>query len=301
MHASKTGTAEFTVDDDAAAVALARTIVRNLAWPKATLSRDGVAPPQFSPDEILGVVPRDYRQAFDVREVIIRLVDSSEFLEIKPLFGEYIVCGRGFVEGHPCGIIANNGPIHADDANKAAHFIQMCAQTRTPLVYLQNTTGFMVGTESEHDGIVKHGAKLIQAVSNAPVPSITFMIGASFGAGNFGMCGRAYGPRFLFAWPNSRMAVMGGEQAAAVLQIVAEQKAARSGRVVDSDWLSDMRKRTIERINAESDVLYTTARVWDDGIIDPRDTRRILGFCLRVCHDANQVHLQPSTYGVARF
>ena len=301
MHARVTGTAEFMVDDDAAAVALARAIVRNLAWSKATLAGVGVVPPRFSPDEILGIVPTDYRQPYDVREVIIRLVDASEFLEIKPLFGEHIVCGRGFVEGHSCGFIGNNGPIHADDANKAAQFIQMCAQTRTPIIYLQNTTGFMVGTESEHAGIIKHGAKLIQAVSNAPVPSITFMIGASFGAGNFGMCGRAYGPRFLFSWPNSRMSVMGGEQAATVLQIVAEQKAGRTGNALDQQELLEMRTKTIERINAESSVLYATARIWDDGIVDPRDTRRILGFCLRVCHDANRVHLQPSTYGVARF
>jgi len=242
----------------------------------------------------------DYRKPYDVREVIARLVDDSDFLDFKPLYGEHTVCGHAAVEGHHLGIIGNNGPIDPDGSVKAAQFIQLCCQSGTPILYLQNTTGYMVGKDAEERGIVKHGSKMIQAVANATVPQLTLHIGASFGAGNYGMCGRSYDPRFIFAWPNNRIAVMGGEQAAKVMAIVTEEKFARMGQEVDADALRTMEDSIIKRMDGESTALFATARLWDDGIIDPRDTRKVLALCLAVCREADVRPLRPVTFGVGR-
>ena len=302
MHASVSGTAEFLVENDAEAVAKARETVGGLRWnrdlpPPAAATW---AEPALDIDDLAGIVPTDYKRSYDSREVIARLVDGSQFSDFKPGFGPQIVAAFGDVEGMACGFLGNNGPIVPDAAAKATQFIQLCSQARKPIIYLQNTTGYMVGVESERAGMVKHGAKMIQAVSNAPVPSITFLIGGAFGAGYFGMCGRGYQPRFLFAWPNARISVMGAEQAATVMEIVAQDKAARQGKEPDVARLAVARQAITSQIEAQSTALFATARVWDDGIIDPRDTRRVLAFCLRTCLEAAGKHLQPTTFGVAR-
>jgi geranyl-CoA carboxylase beta subunit len=210
------------------------------------------------------------------------------------------VCGFAAVEGHKVGFIGNNGPIDPDGATKAAHFMQACSQSGTPLVFLQNTTGYIVGPTAERAGIVKHGSKMIQAVTNAPVPKITLHIGASFGAGNYGMCGRAFSPRFIFAWPNNRLAVMGGEQAAKVMTIIAEDGARRAGKEPPHEALAARAKTIIDTYDRESTALFATARLWDDGLIDPRDSRRVLGLCLSICRDAADRRMRPNTFGVGR-
>src|SRR5262249_7750228 len=229
MHAAISGVAEYLAEDDADALRIAREIMGALRWNERLppLNRKTAREPCYSTDELCGVVPVDSRIPYDVREVIARLVDASEFLEFKARFGPQTVCGQAAIDGEAVGIIGNNGPIDADGAVKAAQFIQLCEQADTPLLFLQNTTGYMVGREAERAGIVKHGSKMIQAVSNAQVPKLTLHIGASFGAGNYGMCGRAYDPRSIFAWPNNRIAVMGPEQAAGVLAMVTREKLGR--------------------------------------------------------------------------
>ncbi|MGE0751446.1 MAG: acyl-CoA carboxylase subunit beta [Variibacter sp.] len=302
MHATVPGTSEFLAENDDDAIAITRELVRSLGWNEKVPSRAATQarPPRYDIDELCGVVPADYRRPYDIRELIARLVDDSDFVEVKPAYGTHMVCGRGFVDRFACAFIGNNGPIHAEDATKTAQFIQQCCQSGTPIVYLQNTTGFMVGKDAERSGIIKHGAKMIQAVSNATVPTVTFIVGGSFGAGNFGMCGRSYSPRFLFAWPNARIAVMGGEQAATVMSIVTEQKQKRRGKPVDSEKIAAMHKGIVDRFDAESSVLFATARIWDDGIIDPRDTRRVLQMCLEMFREADLRQLNPSSFGVAR-
>lgn len=302
MHATVTGSAEYLAENDAHGIMLAREIVHTLNWsetgPAAT---EGHAKaPRYSPDELLGVVPADYRQPYDVREVIARIVDDSDFLEFKALYGTMTVCGHASIDGHRVGIIGNNGPIYPEGATKAAQFIQLCNQSATPLVFLQNTTGYMVGKDAEHAGIIKHGAKMIQAVSNSRVPRLTVVIGGSFGAGNYGMSGRAYDPRFCFAWPNARIAVMGGEQAARVISMITEEKYRKQGVTVDASVLDKLTSGVRDKIDAESTALYATARIWDDGLIDPRDTRRVLAFALATCWEAERRRVHPSTFGVAR-
>src|SRR5690606_5347793 len=211
------------------------------------------------------------------------------------------IVGHGAVCGAMCGFIANNGPITANGAAKTAQFIQLCCQSGTPLVFLQNTTGYIVGVEPERAGIIKHGAKMIQAVANASVPKFTLMIGASFGAGNYGMCGRAYHPRFLLGWPNYRIAVMGAEQAATVMEIVHEQTAERRGEAVDPERLAEMRQRVIALYESKSTALYATARIWDDGLIDPRDSRKALAFLLETAAEGDARSVRPNSFGVARF
>jgi geranyl-CoA carboxylase beta subunit len=264
------------------------------------LPRKAVKQPRYPADELAGVVPVDYRKPYDVREVIARIADDSDFLDFKPLYGAATVCGQAVIEGEAVGIVGNNGPIDADGSVKAAQFIQLCDQADTPLVFLQNTTGYMVGREAERAGIVKHGSKMIQAVANARVPKLTLHIGASFGAGNYGMCGRAYDPRFIFAWPNNRIAVMGPEQAAGVLAIVTEEKLKRDGKPVDTAKLGAMKAAVTAKMEKESTALFATARLWDDGLIDPRDSRRVLGLCLSICREAEVRQLKPNTFGVAR-
>jgi geranyl-CoA carboxylase beta subunit len=301
MHTSVSGVAEYLAEDDGSAIATAREILAKLPWNAALPTPPPAgAEPLYDADSLLDVVPANPKRAYDVREIIARLVDGSDFLDFKPRYGTNTVCGHGAIAGHACAFIGNNAPLFAQDAAKAAQFIQLCCQSGTPIVYLQNTTGYMVGTESETAGIVKHGAKMIQAVANATVPQVTVLVGASYGAGNYGMCGRAFDPRFIFAWPNSRIAVMGGEQAAKVMSIVTEEKLKRRGEEPDETALAAMRDEISTRIEGESQPLYATARLWDDGIIDPRDTRAVLATVLAVCREAEARVLRPNTFGVGR-
>ncbi len=302
MHATVSGLGEYLAEDDADGIRIAREIMAKLPWNEQLPVRPekSFKEPRHDADELAGVAPVDYRKPYDVREVIARVVDDSDLLDFKALYGVHTVCGHAEIEGHAVGLIGNNGPIDADGSAKAAQFIQICCQANIPIVYLQNTTGYMVGREAEQDGIIKHGSKMIQAVANANVPQITLHIGASFGAGNYGMCGRAYDPRFIFAWPNNRIAVMGGEQAAKVMAIVTEEKLRREGKPVDREKLEAMEQEIIRRIDGESLALYATARLWDDGLIDPRDSRKVLALCLSICREAGIRPLKSSTFGVGR-
>ena len=299
MHSSVSGVTDFVAEDDAEALDCARRIVAGIGWPGAAIEGD-FAEPRYSADELAGVVPVDFRQAYDVREVIARLVDGSDFLDFKTNYGPATGCGQAAVHGMPTGIIGNNGPLDADGAAKACQFIQLMCQAGSAIIYLHNITGFLVGVDAERRGIVKHGAKMLQAVANATVPQITLHIGASFGAGNFGMCGRGLQPRFIFAWPNNRIATMGGEQAARVMTIITEEARQRRGEDLDRAALDTEERRLIAQFERESGALFATARLWDDGIIDPRDSRRVLAYCLQLCRDAEGRRLHPNTFGVAR-
>jgi geranyl-CoA carboxylase beta subunit len=302
MHATVSGLGEYLAEDDSDGVRLAREVLSRLHW-NAREAQHAPKPfrePRYPAEQLAGVVPVDYRKPYDTREVIARLVDDSDFLDFKALYGVHTVCGHATIEGEAVGIIGNNGPIDADGSTKAAQFIQLCRQADMPIVYLQNTTGYMVGREAERAGIIKHGSKMIQAVANATTPQVTLNIGASFGAGNYGMCGRAFDPRFIFAWPNSRIAVMGGEQAARVMSIVAEDKARREGKEADAGALAAMEAKIVQRMDGESHALFATARLWDDGLIDPRDSRKVLAFCLSICREAATRQLRSNTFGVAR-
>jgi geranyl-CoA carboxylase beta subunit len=300
MHTTVSGVAEYLAEDDRDAIRLARDITAKLGWKKAEDGEKRSKPPRYSAEELCGVVPADYRQPYDAREVIARIVDDSDFLDFKSTWGADTVCGQASIAGTQCGIIANNGPIDANGAAKVGQFIQLCCQSNTPLIFLQNTTGFIVGTEAERAGIVKHGSKMIQAVANASVPKITLQIGASFGAGNYGMCGRAFGARFVFAWPNSKLAVMGGEQAAMVMRIISEEKMRAAGKTLDEGRMQAAGKQIVSRIESESSALFATARIWDDGIIDPRDTRKVLAMALKTCKQSSVRELHGSSFGVAR-
>jgi geranyl-CoA carboxylase beta subunit len=249
---------------------------------------------------LMGVVPQDDREPYDAREVIARIVDGSDFLEFKAAYASETLCGHARIEGHLVGIVANNGPIQPQGSTKAAQFIQLCDQSGTPLVFLQNTTGYMVGRQAEAGGAIKHGSKMIQAVANARVPKFTIVLGGSFGAGNYGMCGRGFDPCFIFSWPSARTAVMGGAQAAKVMDIVNRAKVERMGAAVNDEALAAMSDQLRQRIDRESSVLFGTARLWDDGVIDPRDTRHILGQCLAMAQEAGARQLRPNTFGVAR-
>jgi geranyl-CoA carboxylase beta subunit len=301
MHATVTGLGEYVADDDAEAVALARELLDKLGWDTVDPhAGQGAAPPLRPAEELLGVVPADEREPYDVREVILRVVDGSDFLEFKAGYGSETVCGHARIEGHRVGILGNNGPIQPSGSTKAAQFIQLCDQSKTPLVFLQNTTGYMVGSEAERGGAVKHGSKMIQAVANARVPKLTIVLGGSYGAGNYGMCGRGFDPRFIFSWPTARTAVMGGAQAAKVMEIITRAKFQRMGAEPDASALEMMAKSIRDQLDHESTALYGTARLWDDGIIDPRDTRRVLGLCLSLCAEADRRVLHGNTFGVAR-
>ncbi len=302
MHTHVSGVAEYLAEDDADALRIAREICERLPWRERgpQLQKKSWQPPAYDIDELCGIVPVDYRKPYDVREVIARLVDASDVTDFKPTYGGATICGQATIEGEAVGIIGNNGPIDTEGAAKAAQFIQLCDQADMPLVFLQNTTGYMVGKEAERGGIVKHGSKMIQAVTNARVPKLTLHIGASFGAGNYGMCGRAYDPRFIFAWPNNRIAVMGPEQAAGVLAIVAEEKFRRAGAEPDRAALDKMKAKVVAKMEAESTALFATARLWDDGLIDPRDSRRVLALCLEICRDADARVTKTNAFGIAR-
>ena len=298
-HAQVTGLGEYLTEDDAHAIAMAREVMDKLKWDSVPAAATW-AEPLFAEQELMGIVPADEREPYDVREVIARLVDGSDFLEFKASYAADTVCGHARVHGALVGILGNNGPIQPTGSTKAAQFIQLCDQTNTPLVFLQNTTGYMVGSAAERGGAIKHGSKMIQAVANARVPKFTFVLGGSYGAGNYGMCGRGFDPRFIFAWPTARTAVMGGAQAAKVMDIVNRAKVERMGMQANEEALKAMSDGLRLRLDKESAALFGTARLWDDGIIDPRDTRRILALCLDLAAQADQRTLHPNTFGVAR-
>lgn len=303
MHARVSGVSDFTAENDADAIRIGRHILAHLQQPKpaACLARrQGPEEPLYDAEELLGIIPADPRIPFDVREVIGRIVDGSRFLEFKPDYGSTLVTGYAQINGWPVGILGNNGVLFSECANKAAQFIQLCNQSRTPLVYLQNITGFMVGTKYEREGIIKHGSKMINAVATSTVPQFTIILGGSYGAGNYAMCGRAFDPRFLWAWPSSRVAVMGGEQAAGVLGIVQEERARKRGQGPDQKQIEMMQLMTRQKFEQESSPYYATARLWDDGLIDPRDTRRVLSIGLSVAHQVDYVSEGRPQYGVFR-
>jgi len=287
MHARVSGLADYLAVDEVDAIRLGRQIVRRLNRRKL-----GPAPvpsydePLYDADDLLGLIPTDLREPFDPRDVLARILDGSEFDEFKPLYGPSLVTGWGQLHGYPIGVLANaRGVLFAEESEKAAQFIQLANQSDIPLLFLQNTTGYMVGKDYEQRGIIKAGAQMINAVSNSDVPHLTVVMGASYGAGNYGMCGRAYDPRFLFTWPNAKSAVMGPAQLAGVLSIVARQSAQARGKDYDEEQDRQMRELVETQIEAESRALFLTARVYDDGIIDPRDTRTVLGMALSVAHN----------------
>ena len=253
--------------------------------------------PLYPPEDVYGVIPADTRQPYDVREVIARVVDGSEFDEFKALFGETLVCGFARIHGYPVGIIANNGILFGESAVKGAHFVELCAQRKTPLVFLQNITGFMVGKQYEAGGIARHGAKMVHAVACAAVPKFTVVIGGSYGAGNYAMCGRAYDPRFLFMWPNARISVMGGEQAAGVLATVKQDQLARDGKAMSPEEEAQFKQPILDLYEKQGHPYYASARLWDDGVIDPADTRMVLGLSLSAALNAP---VEASTFGVFR-
>ncbi|MCW5723967.1 MAG: acyl-CoA carboxylase subunit beta [Maricaulaceae bacterium] len=300
MHSRVTGLGEYLARDDEAAIRIAREIMDKLNWDAAGKLGEGGPAPEYDPEELMGVVPADERMPYDVREVIARIVDGSDYLDFKPGYGAEIVCGHARIDGRPVGILGNNGPIWPQGSTKAAQFIQLCDQSRTPLLFLQNTTGYMIGTRAERDGAIKHGSKMIQAVANARVPKFTIVLGGSYGAGNYGMCGRGFDPRFIFAWPTARVAVMGGEQAAKVMETVTRAKHARAGTEVDEKAVKQMGDMIRAGLREQSSALYATARLWDDGIIDPRETREVVSLCLALAAEAETRQLQPNSFGVAR-
>lgn len=296
VHTRLSGVADYLAQDDTHALALARQAVQSIggAAPKPPLMGTD---PAYDPSEILGVVPADLRTPYDVREVIARVVDGSEFDEFKARYGTTLVCGFAKIWGMDVGIIGNNGVLFSESATKGAHFVQLCSQRKIPLVFLQNITGFMVGQKYESGGIAKDGAKLVTAVATTSVPKITMLIGGSFGAGNYGMCGRAYSPRFLWTWPNSRISVMGGEQAAGVLATVRRDGLERRGESWTAQDEAAFKQPTIDMFEEQSHPLYATARLWDDGIIDPRKTRDVLGLSLAASLNAP---IKDTQFGVFR-
>ena len=287
MHSRISGVSDYLAADEHDAIRLGREIVAHLDWRKAASPRPrAVEPPRHDPEELLGLVPTDPKVPYDAREVIARIVDGSRFSEFKPLYGSTLVCGWAHLHGFPVGILANNGILFSESSQKGAQFIQLCNQQHIPLLFLQNITGFMVGKKYEQEGIIKHGAKLINAVSNSTVPAVTIMTGASFGAGNYAMMGRAYAPRFLFTWPSHRIAVMGGKQLAGVLEIIQRDAAVKRGETVDEQKLAFGKAMIEAQIDKESDPYFATARLWDDGIIDPRDTRTVVAIALSAAYTA---------------
>lgn len=287
MHARTSGLADHLAEDEHDALRQARRVVSRLNWRKAHPDPPPAEPPRHDPDELLGVVPGDLRTPFDPRAVIARVVDASDFDEFKPLYGTSLVTGWAALHGYPVGILANaRGVLFSAESQKAAQFIQLANQRDIPLLFLHNTTGYMVGKEYEQGGIIKHGAMMINAVSNSKVPHLSVLMGASYGAGHYGMCGRAYDPRFLFAWPSAKSAVMGPQQLAGVLSIVARQSAAAKGTPYDEEADAALRAMVEQQIESESLPMFLSGRLYDDGVIDPRDTRTVLGICLSALHTA---------------
>ncbi len=299
VHTRISGVADHLAQDDEHALEIVRGIVATLNTRKqVTLDLAPPEDPLYDPAELYGVLPQTFREVYDVREVIARLVDGSRFREFKALYGTTLVCGFARIWGYPVGIIANNGILFSESALKGAHFVELCTARRIPLLFLQNITGFMVGKQYEAGGIARDGAKMVHAVANAQVPKLTVVVGGSFGAGNYGMSGRAYSPRFLWMWPNSRISVMGGEQAANVLLTVKQDQLARRGQpLLTPEQQDEFKRPTLEKYEREGSPYYSTARLWDDGILDPAETRQVLGLALSACLNAP---VNPTTYGVFR-
>jgi 3-methylcrotonyl-CoA carboxylase beta subunit len=290
--------ADHLADNDAHALALARQAVARLNHRK--VMHAAVIPvrePLYDPKEIYGVIPQDTRKPYDVRDIIARVVDGSELHEFKPRFGSTLVCGFAHIEGMPVGIVANNGVLFSESAQKGAHFIELCCQRKIPLVFLQNITGFMVGRKYENEGIARHGAKMVTAVATAQVPKFTIIIGGSYGAGNYGMCGRAFNPRFLWMWPNARICVMGGEQAASVLATVRRDGIEAKGGTWSKEEEAEFKQPLLDQFGHQSHPYYASARLWDDGVIDPADTRRVLALGLSAALNAP---IEDTRFGVFR-
>ncbi|HZC19444.1 MAG TPA: carboxyl transferase domain-containing protein, partial [Rubrobacteraceae bacterium] len=297
IHTRTSGVADHLAENDEHAVAITRQIVANLNREKRvpwTLTEPEA--PLYDPEEIYGIIPEDPRRSYDVREVIARIVDGSRIHEFKPLYGETLVCGFARIMGQPVGILANNGILFSESALKGAHFIELCSSRGVPLIFLQNITGFMVGKEYENEGIAKNGAKMVMAVANTNVPKFTVIIGGSFGAGNYGMAGRAYSPRLLFMWPNARISVMGGEQAANVMLTVREESL-EEGEEMTEEERKEFKEPIFEKYEEEGNPYHSTARLWDDGVIDPADTRMVLALGLSAAANAP---LEETKYGVFR-
>jgi geranyl-CoA carboxylase beta subunit len=300
MHATVSGLAEHVADDDADAIRALREHLRRLGWSRHEQSLAAAPEPRWAVEELLGVMPADGRKPVDMREVIARLCDDSDLMEFQAGYGSTTVCAHASIHGMPVGFLSNNGPLDPPGSAKATHFIQQCCQNDLPLVYLQNTTGYIVGVESERAGMIKHGSKMIQAVANASVPQVTLQCGASYGAGNYGMCGRGFAPRFLFSWPTARTAVMGAEQAAGTMAIVMEASARERGLEPDRAQIDAMRAKVAETFERQTSAFYTSGRMLDDGIVDPRDTRRVLAQVLHLFRRAERVVLRPLDFGVSR-
>ncbi len=298
VHARVSGVVDHLAKDDYHALALARRAVANLnREKKIPVKRKETVAPKFDTNEIYGVIPKDTRQPYDVRDIIARIVDGSEFDEFKKLYGETLVCGFAHIHGFPVGIVANNGVLFSESALKGAHFVELCAQRGIPLVFLQNITGFMVGKKYENGGIARDGAKMVTAVACANVPKFTILIGGSFGAGNYGMCGRAYQPRFLWMWPNARISVMGGEQAAGVMATVKRDGMEARGQEWSADEEEEFKAPIRDMYEEQGHPYYASARLWDDGVIDPADTRRVLGLALSATMNAP---IEPTKFGIFR-
>jgi 3-methylcrotonyl-CoA carboxylase beta subunit len=298
LHSRKSGVTDHLADSDGDALAVVRSIFSSIPESESWLKRSEKSKePLYDKEEILGIVPLDPRITYDVREVILRIVDESRFLEFKKEYGDTLVTGFASIDGYPVGIIANNGVLFSESAQKGAHFIELCDQRKIPLVFLQNLSGFMVGREYEMGGIAKHGAKMVNAVACARVPKFTVVIGGSFGAGNYSMCGRAFDPRFLWMWPNARISVMGGEQAASVLATIREEQLVAKDRLWSDEEAEAFKEPIREKYREEGSAYFSTARIWDDGVIDPRDTRRVLSMALSVC---GFTPIKETSYGIFR-
>jgi 3-methylcrotonyl-CoA carboxylase beta subunit len=298
VHCRISGVADHYAQNDFHALELARTIVANCNRDKKiNIKISESREPLFDIEEVYGIVPKDTRQPYDVREIIARIVDGSEFDEFKALFGVELVCGFAHIHGYPVGIVANNGILFSESAQKGAHFIELCAQRKIPLVFLQNITGFMVGSRYEQGGIAKHGAKMVTAVACAKVPKFTVLIGGSFGAGNYGMCGRSYDPRFLFMWPNARISIMGGEQAAAVLAQIKRDQYDREGKSWSEEAEAEFKQPILDDYEKQGHPYYASARLWDDGVIDPAETRNVLGLAISA---ALNKPVEETKFGVFR-
>ncbi|MDE0930406.1 MAG: acyl-CoA carboxylase subunit beta [Halioglobus sp.] len=302
MHASVSGLAEYLAENDGQAVQMCRELMHRLQWNKdcASPKRRSYREPLYDSDELAGIIPCDYRNPYDMRELVARIVDGSDFMDFKSRYGSATVCIQADIYGLPCGILGNNGPIDPEGATKATQFLQLCDQSNIPVLFLQNTTGYIVGTKSERAGMIKHGSKMIQAVRNLEVPRITMMTGASFGAGNYGMCGRHFEPDFLYTFPNARTGVMGGEQAAKTMSEVARSKAAALGVDVDETALSKQEAYLANMFDSQSSAYYTSGHMLDDGMIDPRDARKTLGFLLETVWEARHRIVRPNSFGIAR-
>lgn len=300
VHCRQSGVSDYFAEDDAHCLEIIRRIVRNLPpTPKADLGQRAAKPPLYDPGEIYGIVPQKISTPYDVREIIARMVDGSEFLEFKALFGPTLVCGWAYIHGYPVGLLGNNGVLFSDSALKATQFIQLCDKRGIPLLFLQNIAGYIIGKEYERIGITKDGHKMVNAVATATVPKFTVIVGASFGAGNYGMCGRAYGPRFLWMWPNAQIGVMGGEQAADVLITVKNDQLAREGQPpLPAEMVQQIRGPIIASAYKEGNAYYSTANLWDDGILDPAKTRDVLGLAISASLNAP---LRSERYGYGTF